>query len=183
MSLSKITMIYREYIEFDTYVYKSYDNNIYIYEKTTPYVKETNKLTKHYITKDDKLKLILTLNKISSDRVTDLSKDIIDTVDKIGFYYKSIEQAYYHKITLENEKYTGKYVEWYDNGNIYKKLNYIDGKLNGICCVYNVDGKISSRVEYMDNLFHGEAICYSGNKVIVGRYVHGVQSGEFKIET
>ena len=41
-------------------------------------------------------------------------------------YFKTLEQAKMWKLNLDN--YTGKYIEWYDNGNKWYEREYKDGK-------------------------------------------------------
>ena len=43
-------------------------------------------------------------------------------------YFKTREQAVFWKLDLRNNRYTGEYIGYYENGQVYSKCFYKDGK-------------------------------------------------------
>ena len=60
---------------------------------------------------------------------------------------KKIRYEYYQNCG----KKEGVYKEYYENGNLYKELNYIDGKKNGISKVFKINHILSTDYYYENN--------------------------------
>jgi antitoxin component YwqK of YwqJK toxin-antitoxin module len=45
----------------------------------------------------------------------------------------------------------GELIDYYDNGNIFSKSNYLDGRLDGIFVEFHSNGKISQRGRYRND--------------------------------
>jgi antitoxin component YwqK of YwqJK toxin-antitoxin module len=60
-------------------------------------------------------------------------------------------RAIQYEMTDRQIRYTGKYRDFYDNGNIKTEISLENGKLNGKCCGYYQNGQISWRRNYDQN--------------------------------
>jgi len=64
----------------------------------------------------------------------------------------------------------GEHIEYYTSGEIYSKINYLDGKLHGEYIYYYTIGEISSKINYLDGKLHGEYIGYYSSGEISYKY-------------
>lgn len=69
----------------------------------------------------------------------------------------------------------GEAVSYYDNGQVWKKVNYTGNKLDGLSQTFERDGSLSRSVEYKNGLLHGELAEYykSGKKKLSVKYADG----------
>jgi len=78
--------------------------------------------------------------------------------DSIGTYFNA-KGTKEKTITFKNGHYTGKVTLFYSNGNIREILNLLDGKLNGKCTFFNLDGIINKILYY--KIINNESIVNS----------------------
>lgn len=76
----------------------------------------------------------------------------------------------------------GFWIEYYENGYIRSKGNYIDGKKDGYWEYYYHDGNLEQKGSYKNDLPHGLWIMYCNNGKILkeGNYLNGKEDGVFK---
>jgi antitoxin component YwqK of YwqJK toxin-antitoxin module len=60
----------------------------------------------------------------------------------------------------------GEYMEYYNNGNLYLKCNYINGVKDGDSYQYHENGKIFISSTYVNGKLEGEIRIYSDNGVL-----------------
>lgn len=74
---------------------------------------------------------------------------------------------------------TGKWVShWKETGKIANIQYYVDGKKNGICTYYDVNGRLQNEIEYLNDSLHGIFKFYSptGQKE-VSEFKYGEKEG------
>ena len=49
----------------------------------------------------------------------------------------------------------GTYQSWYENGQLYEQIEYVNGKLHGIRYVWDEDGQLCTQSEYVNGKRHG----------------------------
>ena len=78
-------------------------------------------------------------------------------------------------------KKNGQYLKYYENGSIYSKLNYKNGKLHDRCVFYFKNGNKFKEEFYKEGILNGKSIGYFENGVIgrQGNYIDGRKDGEF----
>jgi len=74
----------------------------------------------------------------------------------------------------------GEHIEYYENGEIWFKCNYLGGKLNGEYITYFTSGNISYKENYLDDKKNGEYISYFKNGEITNKcyYIYGIEVSE-----
>jgi len=124
--------------------------------------------------------------------------------DYSGFYYyKSVAAAYYASMYdtydadgylieydddgckvgegyyLENGDADGKFITYYENGNIKKITNYLNGDAHGDKIKYYESGSIKSQSYYLQDKKHGKFTGYhlNGSKKYEGDYEDGMRQG------
>ena len=98
--------------------------------------------------------------------------NIIPMVLKVAFERDG--QLLYEYNYNENGEYNGQQLEYYDNGNLKLKAEYINGVPNGIQKSYYEDGSIKTEIEYKNGWLSGMKYLYSpeGNIISETRYIY-----------
>lgn len=80
-----------------------------------------------------------------------------------------------------NQKKEGIWTEYYENGNIRSRGNYIDGKKEGLWEYFYLDGSLEQRGVYKNDLPHDlwTTYCANGNIRKQGTYINGREDGVF----
>jgi len=92
-------------------------------------------------------------------------------------YYVKIKPAFHSEIyRIEN----GLWYSWHDNGQMYERGNYIDGKKDGMWITWYKNGGITLE-QYLNGKQHGKHVCYhcNGKKIKEGEYVDGKKHGKW----
>ncbi len=94
-----------------------------------------------------------------------------DYTKKNGLLYKN------------NKPYTGKYKEFYENGNTKSIFNYLNGEKNGNFELYYETGEVSYKGYCEKNIAKGIYKMYyrNGNLQQEGNIINGKENGEVKI--
>ena len=102
-----------------------------------------------------------------------------DNGAKTDYYYDgySIQAEY----TLKNGLLNGTLKSYYQNGNLKKTGNYINGKENGLFKEYNEDGSINIEYSMKDGEMNGAFKTYYENGQVkkTGGFLNGKQNGKF----
>jgi antitoxin component YwqK of YwqJK toxin-antitoxin module len=95
-------------------------------------------------------------------------------------YFKTIEPAYFYSKNFQ-EKYTGQYHCWSDNGSLICEGHYANGFRSGLWTYFYSDGKKLSEGSYIDNEQSGEWVFWHNNGVTesVGEYSVGKKQGKW----
>lgn len=102
-----------------------------------------------------------------------------DNGAKTDYYYDGFSiQAEY---TLKNGLLNGTLKSYYQNGNLKKTGNYINGKENGLFKEYNEDGSINIEYSMKDGEMNGAFKTYYENGQVkkTGGFLNGKQNGKF----
>ncbi len=75
----------------------------------------------------------------------------------------------------------GKWVEYYENGQIFIKMNFVNRKANGEATRYYDNGQLAEKTNFVNGKKNGEWILYYyyGQIKAKGNYVNGELKGEF----
>jgi antitoxin component YwqK of YwqJK toxin-antitoxin module len=94
-------------------------------------------------------------------------------------YFKTIIAAFYYNLELGG--YTGHHITYYDNGNKYRKCEYVDGILHGQFTEWHDNG--NKRLEYVKKygIMHGTYVEWraDGSKEIECECVDGNKHGQW----
>ena len=75
----------------------------------------------------------------------------------IRTYYDNEEKILKEEYFIFNGKKEGIYRLYFENGRIYKEINYIDDKISGICRVFYNKGNLLIEAFYKDGInIYGE---------------------------
>jgi len=78
-------------------------------------------------------------------------------------YFKVGEELIEFKIPYEKDRIEGEAVEYYENGSVYSKSDYINGVLSGKKTIYYPNAEISSVTEYFNSARNGAYRSYHPN--------------------
>jgi antitoxin component YwqK of YwqJK toxin-antitoxin module len=80
------------------------------------------------------------------------------------------------KVIFKNGVKDGDWLQFYANGSIFLRANYIAGKLQGKFTVYYDDGKIQFAGQYLDDSRNGDWLKYDRNGILIStiNYVRGI---------
>ena len=94
-------------------------------------------------------------------------------------YFKMPFAAYYYRQLPPN--YTGHWIDFYDNGQKFLEIDYINSQPKGPCFKWYSDGKKFSVCNYENGKLSGEYISYymDGQIQSMGKYTHGVKTGSW----
>ncbi|TXD53395.1 MULTISPECIES: tetratricopeptide repeat protein [unclassified Polaribacter] len=97
-------------------------------------------------------------------------------------YFKVGEDIAEFIIPYKNDLVDGEVQEFYANGDMYEKTNYVADKINGVVTKYYHNNKISSEIEYVDGDLNGSYKSYftSGQISEIGQSIDGFYDGEWK---
>lgn len=127
--------------------------------------------------------------------IADISKGIIDGELRLYSYNQEIERynlkkGIYHgkqysypsnEIFTYNNGIITNYISFYDNKQLKKELNYINGKIEGNVIEYNKDGKIIEKKHYSNGVLNGEATSTNPQGYIKQSYYkNGVLNGQYQ---
>ena len=70
----------------------------------------------------------------------------------------------------DNGERHGPWEDYYTNGNILSKLNYINGKFHGLYESYYSNGKLWYKVNYVNGVEHGLSEWYSNGEFYLKEY-------------
>ena len=87
---------------------------------------------------------------------------IIHNVNKV---YISISGELFLKLP---ENFTGQYLDWYENGQLWYEGNYKDGKLHGKCLGWYENSEKEYEFNYKNGGRHGKCISWDKNGNIIG---------------
>jgi antitoxin component YwqK of YwqJK toxin-antitoxin module len=79
----------------------------------------------------------------------------------------------------ENNRRTGYWEEYHDNGDVYSKGNYLNGKRDGYWEEYWSNGNLSSKGNYKNNKSHGywDFYHFNGDLMCIWNYKNGRING------
>jgi antitoxin component YwqK of YwqJK toxin-antitoxin module len=79
----------------------------------------------------------------------------------------------------ENNQKTGYWEEYYSNGNLRRKGNYLNGKRDGYWEEYWFNGNLSSKGNYKNNKSHGywDFYHFNGDLMCIWNYKNGRING------
>lgn len=121
-----------------------------------------------------------------------VAADAYQTVEKTsdGKYIKKIynpdKMIKSHEITCRDKKATiknGKYTEWFDNGNLWKRGNYENNKQAGFWEYFAFDGYRYESGNFKNDMRDGIWIAQDsiGRKTTATTYVRGKRDGEMRL--
>jgi len=207
--LQKISDELVDYINNKKYVYKTCDDFIVVLEKLKDTITNENRSNVSQIS-DNKLYAKYRANKllvkkiINKYELTNCEKVMsngykIKTEYKINetvypnkfdndlenvcssgiHYFLNLKSAFYYGIVMNNMN--GKYLSWYDDGQIKIKCNYVDGKLNGEHLRWYENGQMYEKCNYINGKIHGEYLKWYKNGQMCGKcnYINGKIHGEY----
>jgi antitoxin component YwqK of YwqJK toxin-antitoxin module len=92
-------------------------------------------------------------------------------------YFLKLECAYYYSL---QKTLNGEYLEWYENGQQYKKCIYTDDKINGEYLEWYENGQQYKKCIYTDDKINGEYLEWykNGQQHIKCTYTNGKRNGE-----
>lgn len=105
------------------------------------------------------------------------------------YYYINDEELYTGKAVFKRDRFyfkngraTGKWITFYNNGNIKSIINWEDGKLNGKYILYEKDGTKSMETIYFNGKENGYYNSYYKNGVLRmrGQYKMGQPFGTWE---
>ena len=84
------------------------------------------------------------------------------------------------KIQMKNGYFDGKYVEYFDNGNVHVEHNYKNGELDGDYIVYFLDGTLHVKGQFKKGKKEGKVTIYNvnGNVEEIDNYKNDLINGE-----
>lgn len=147
--------------------------------------------------------ITISLNSFSQDKIyLDSAWREIDSPEK-AFYYRILEKDkrdknkgklidYYMSGKIQSEAYytdfkkgikSGKFIMYYENGNIKRDMDYLDGKRNGKYLAYNENGKLTEEIDYVEDKIAGKYRTYyeSGNLEKDIAYSDSKRNGQFLV--
>jgi len=90
----------------------------------------------------------------------------------MGPFFEFDERGRLNKhYTYENNVLSGHYAE-FKNGRIVKRIQYLNGKINGYVRDYNNKSQIVKEANYKDNVLHGEVNNYNDEGKLVLQYFY-----------
>jgi len=94
-------------------------------------------------------------------------------------YFLKLERAFYYYLIMEIEN--GEHLSWHENGQIYEKYNYVNGKLNGEYLEWYDNGEICQKCNYVDGKLNGEYLDWyeNGQMCIKCNYIAECKNGEY----
>jgi antitoxin component YwqK of YwqJK toxin-antitoxin module len=97
-------------------------------------------------------------------------------------YFRVGEEIAEFIIPYKNNLIEGEVIEFYANGDVYEKTNYVADKINGVVKKYYHNNKISSEIAYVDGDLNGSYKSYFTNGQIteIGQSIDGFYDGEWK---
>ncbi len=95
------------------------------------------------------------------------------------FYYKNQQKEQFGKYG-KNEKAEGKWLWFYENGNILRDENFENGEEEGIIAEYNDTGKIITQGEFENGEKEGFWFYETGDSREEGNYKAGKKDGQWK---
>ena len=167
---------YRKYAVDPKYVFKSCGNYVVVLEKLPDTI--TNELRTTYDPRYSKYRankflIVLIFNKFDSSitidkienssyeekicykkgetvEVNDYNMELTKVYASGIHYFKTIEQAFYWELLKFNPTYTGKWIQWYDDGYNWYEGEYLDGKQTGKWILWYENGDKKDENEYLD---------------------------------
>ena len=70
-----------------------------------------------------------------------------------------------YEIQYKNNRMNGNRIEYYANGNIYKKEKFVNGNFDGLQEYFKEDGKPWLTAEYKNDELHGNVLIYNEGKL------------------
>ena len=108
--------------------------------------------------------------KVNEIVVSDLFDNSLDSVCSNGIhYFKSIETAFHYEINKDYVK-SGTYTEWYDNGQIKTKCNFVNNIKEGEYTNWSMNGQMNLKCNYFKDENDGEykvELLYSNRRHIL----------------
>jgi antitoxin component YwqK of YwqJK toxin-antitoxin module len=93
-------------------------------------------------------------------------------------YFLNLECAFYYSLQkIQNGEYLGRY----ENGQLWKKCTYTDGKLNGEYLEWYKNGQLWKKCTYTDDKLNGEYLSWyeNGQQRVKCTYTDGKLNGEY----
>ena len=112
-------------------------------------------------------------------RVDDYDEDVNVVCSRGIHYFKTPYQAKMWNLSLNN--YTGKYIEWHDNGNKKKEEEYKDGRKEEKFIEWHRTGTLQCEGEFKDGKLEEKWIRWydDGQKESEGEYKDGEKEGKW----
>lgn len=81
------------------------------------------------------------------------------------------------------DSYNGKVYEYHDNLKMRSETDYVDGKIQGKCIIWNTNDIKTSETDYVDDKKHGTCIIWSddGIKTSETNYANNIRHGKYSI--
>ncbi|QKE50124.1 membrane-binding protein [Faustovirus] len=88
---------------------------------------------------------------------------------------REVKYVCFEYTILPNGNCHGKWLQYYDNGNVYREIDYVDGVQHGKVLQYYRSGELMYSIDFVNNLRHGEWFYYlkSGLLFKKAEYAHG----------
>ena len=183
-----IYSLYHKYIDNSQCIYISYNSCIVILKLLNSFnvknKKITNPLYATYKLNDieNDTEFVLMFNKFNLNETIKKSDEL--KFNNPCIFFKSVQRAYFYELNTSN--ICGKFIKYYNDGQISTECNYTDGKLCGEYTTYHnneqlLKGPILMKCNYINGLKCGECIRYFKNESIynICNYVddklHGVK--------
>ncbi len=81
--------------------------------------------------------------------------------------------------------FTGTCKEYHKNGNLFKKIEYLEGKMDGVLLEYSKKNVLIKKNNFSKNMMHGDTFTYDKNGLLIfhGTYRRGkLDSVIFKLQ-
>ncbi len=75
---------------------------------------------------------------------------------KIIEFYEGTPQVFAEFYTLDDGTKHGEYKEYYENGKLFQRVNYVNGMVDGICEDYSIQGHLFTRSNFKNGKIHGQ---------------------------
>jgi len=100
----------------------------------------------------------------------------------VDYYLSGSKQMEAFSHTLEEEKFEGEVIWYYENGKIMQTVNYKNNIPNGLRKNYHESGSLKSEYSYLDDKITGDWVSYHENAKLAesGKYEDDERTGIWK---
>ena len=104
----------------------------------------------------------------------------LEGINKRFEYYENGHKKVYSNFN-NNDKLNGKYIFYYDTGQVQYETNYVDDQINGKYIFYYDTGQVQYETNYVDDQINGKYIFYydTGQVQYEMNYVDGEINGNY----
>lgn len=181
---------YDYYFKDSNYVYQFHDTNwIMVLDKYTDTITDETEedINIHKTYNANKLHILFSFNKFNPElkmKYENMSDSIKKHYNGNGNntlcveYYKSPEVPFYMNL-INNDLYSGMYMDWYINGELSSTGNLLAGKQNGLWQKYHKNGKTMEKGQYIlgKKQLVWKTFYENGNVISQGEYMNDLKTG------